>query len=287
VPRRKLACASTIAAIWLAGCASQSTSLTAASGSLTRGHRTSGYEVHEASETTDTDGLQVALQHGVIRQEAAQEAITARLRELTRCYGQAGPAMDFAGGVVSLRFIVDARGATTEVRVIESQLGNFEVERCLMSVGAAVKFPRPLGNATATVDYSLEFRSTGEVPVQELPAGQLDAELPALHARLYAECQRLGADQVSATVYFDAAGTVRSSGLASPEPVDAAAASCVSTVVRRWHLHAGAVHGGVGRVTVPLRAADLVAQYNAAEARRHARSSGRSSTRGRRPRSPR
>jgi hypothetical protein len=285
VPRRKLACASTIAALVAAGCASTgSTSLITGSGSLTPLRPTSGYEVHEASEVADIDGLQMNLQHGFIRQEAAQDAIAARVGELTRCYSQAGAAVDFAAGVVTLRFVVDPRGDTSEVQVIESKLGNFEVERCLVSVGSTVRFPRPQGNAAATVEYDLEFRSTGAVPVQELPAGTLDAELPALHARLGAECKRLGADEVSVTLYVDAAGSVRSMGLASTETLDLEAASCLSAAVRRWRAHTGVVRDGVGRATVPVRTADLVAHRDSAEARRYARSAGRSTRTGRRPR---
>jgi len=93
---------------------------------MTRGQPTSGYQVREASEANDTDGLQISLEHGVITQEAAQEAVMARWKDLTRCYGQAGPAMGFAGGAVTMRFVVDGRGDTTDVRIVDSQLGHFE-----------------------------------------------------------------------------------------------------------------------------------------------------------------
>jgi hypothetical protein len=252
--------------------------------SLTRGKPTAGYEVHEAAEASDTDELQISLQHGMISQEAAQDALARRLPELTRCYDRAGAAMGFAGGRVSLRFLVDAQGETSEVRVSESQLGNFEVESCLVDVGRTVRFPKPRGNAVATVDYPLEFRSTGAIGVMELPPETLEAQLPALHARL-GSCPSLGVDQVAATLYVDAAGNVRSAGLASDESFDAEAASCVSASLRRWNVRLAAVQGGVGRVTVPLRSADLVARREPSpEIRRYSRASATARGRRRPPR---
>src|SRR4051812_12640502 len=189
---------------------------------MTRGQPTSGYEVRESSESTDTDGLQISLEHGVISQEAAQEAVMAQWKELTRCYGQAGTAMGFAGGPVTMRFLVDDHGDTADVRIVDSQLGNFEVERCLVTVGRAVRFPKPKGNATAHVDYTMEFRSTGAIAVMELPVEELNAQLPTLVTRLAGACEGLGAEEVAATLYVDAAGTVRSVGLASAAPFDEA-----------------------------------------------------------------
>src|SRR5581483_2877991 len=80
-------------------------------------HRSSGFEVREASEAPDGDGMQVRLDHGFISQEAAQEAVMRRGPELQLCYRQAGPAMSFASGAVTLRFFVEADGAASDVRV--------------------------------------------------------------------------------------------------------------------------------------------------------------------------
>jgi hypothetical protein len=253
--------------------------------SLTRSKPTSGYQVREAAEASDTDELQIRLEHGLISQEAAQEAVMRRWQELTRCYGQAGAAMGFAGGPVTLRFVVDAKGATSDVRVIDTHLGNFDVERCLIGIGRTIRFPRPQGNAGANVDYTLEFRATGAIAVMDLPAGAIDAELPGLYARLGGECEHLGADEVQATLYLDTAGTVRSVGLASEAPFDDRAARCLSATIRRWSVRQAPVQGGVGRVTVPLRSVDLVAHREPSpEVRRYSRASATARARPRRGR---
>jgi hypothetical protein len=238
------------------GCA---TSGAAARGGGANGQSTGrGYEVREATEETDTSGLEVRLEEGTLSQEAAQEAITRRFKDLTRCYREAGPAMGYADGAVSLRFVVDTRGAASDVRVTESRLGNFAVEQCLISVGRTIAFPRAQGAATANVDYTLEFRSSGDLPVVDLPGGQLDAELPTLFARVAGDCERVGADEVLATVYIDAAGAVRSVGLASRSTLDGEAARCLSSSIQRWTATGAPLHGSsLGRTTVALHDADL------------------------------
>jgi hypothetical protein len=288
VPRREVVLASIVAPLAWVGCATGGTG--ASDGepgrTLTRGQPTSGYEVREAAESSDTDGLQISLEHGVISQDAAQEAVMARWKELTRCYGQAGPAMGFAGGPVTMRFMVDGRGVTADVRIVDSQLGNFEVERCLVGVGRTIAFPQPKGNATAHIDYTLEFRSTGAIAVMDLPVDELNAQLPALVTRLAGACEGLGAEEVAATLYIDAAGAVRSVGLASPAPFDETAGHCISESIRHWSVRLAAIQGGVGRVTVPLRSGDLVARRDTStEGRRYSRSSaGRARPRRDRPR---
>jgi hypothetical protein len=251
---------------------------------VTRGKPTSGYQVREAAEVSDTDGLQLKMEQGLISQDAAQQAVMARWKELTRCYGEAGPAMAFAGGPVTLRFMIDAEGNTADVRVVDTRLGNFEVERCLVTVGRTVRFPRPQGNAAARVDYSLEFRPTGAIGVVDLPDDQLDAELPGLFAQLAGACDKLGAEQVQATIYVDAVGAVRSVGLASEEAIDDQSGGCVSGAIRRWSVRA-VVAGGVGRVTVALRGADLLGRgAPSPEVRRYSRASATARARARRGR---
>jgi hypothetical protein len=247
----------------LAGCASTGTAAES-SGSRSGRSATKGYEIHEAAEADENDGsrLQMRQDHGFISQEAAQEALTRRWGDLRRCYSEAGTATAFAGGQVKLRFVVSASGATSEVQVTETELGNFEVERCLVAAGRTIAFPRPRGNAAATVDYSLEFQSTGEVAVIDFPDDAAGSNLSALLGQqLGASCQSLGGEEVFATVYVDTAGTVRSAGLASSASLEDEAAACLARALRLATIPLGGVSGhSLGRLKIALRAADLLAR---------------------------
>jgi hypothetical protein len=259
VRRRYAVAASGVALSLFSACATTATSTDQAVGSSSR-HRSSGYQVREASESAESGGLEVALDHGFISQDAAQESVMKRWPDLRRCYQAAGPAMDFAAGPVSLRFVVDTGGRTSDVRVLETRLGNYDVERCLVGAGRKVVFPRPQGGAAATVDYALEFLSTGGIAVVDLPASEIEAEVPGLHAQIKSACDRLGAEEVSATLYLEGSGAVRSAGLSSAGALDADAMACVWDALSHARIPPAEFRGpGLGRVTVALREADLVA----------------------------
>jgi hypothetical protein len=241
------------------GCATETAAGSAPGSPGAQLSRSRGYAVHEATEAADTDAMQVKLDHGFLSQDAVESAIHQRFRELVRCYEQAGDARDFAGGPVRLRFQVDARGRTTDAFVLESGLGNFAAERCLSDVGRTIAFPRPQGGGTS-FEYSLEFRASGAVPVIELPQTDVAPAVPTLLAQIATDCQRLGMDAMTATVYVGARGMVRSVGLAAPVALDPINARCVADSVARWHAPIDSVRGsGVGRFSLELRDTDVIA----------------------------
>jgi hypothetical protein len=217
-----------------------------------------GYEVRESrGEAPDNGALAMAAQEGSLDQDDAEAAIKQHWNRMVRCYDQAGDARDFAGGPVTLRWQVGSDGRPTSAHVLASSLGSFEVERCLTDIAATVRFPRPSGAGKASVEYSLEFRSTGEIPVVELPAEAVETALPALLVRLAGECHELGVDEVTATLYVDRKGTVRSLGFGSRRTFPADSAACVARTLRGTAIHADIQGGAVGRAVIALRDADI------------------------------
>lgn len=218
-----------------------------------------GYEVREAKPDAPEAGgsLAMAAEEGSLDAEDAEDAIRPHWRRLTRCYDQAGEARDFASGPVTLRFVVGTDGRTVEVHVLASSLGSFDVERCLVSTARGIVFRRPHGGARASVEYSLEFRATGEVPVLELEPDAVTSTLPALIGRLARDCQQLGVDEVNATIYVDRKGAVRSAGFASRKPFPETNADCVARTMRTTLLPAGVQGAAVGRTVIALRDSDL------------------------------
>jgi hypothetical protein len=215
------------------------------------------YWVRETrEEEAGPNGVDLRAERGSIDQDAAEEAIKRHWSKLVRCYDAAGPARDFAGGPVLLRFAVDVAGRVERAHVLESRLGNFPVERCLADVAAAVTFPRPHGGP-ATVEYSMEFRATGAIDVVDLPAGELDGRLAGWLPQLAADCHELGIDEVSATLYVEPRGTVRSVGFASSAPLDPEVGACLAGSLQRWRVPVP-IAAGVGRSTITLRNQDLL-----------------------------
>lgn len=250
------------AALAMLGCASQQASERAATPAARAMDRSGGgHGVREATlqESPDPDRMNVRLSQGYIAQADAEDAIARRFRDLTGCYQQAGPAQDFAGGGVTLRFLLSERGTADDVQVIDSRLGSYPVERCLVRVGREVVFPRPQGGAT-TFEYTLEFRAAGGTSVIELSAGALEPHLGAQLPRIVQGCGGLGADAVTATLYVAPSGTVRSVGLAATGLLDDATARCVWDTVSAFHLPLAELSGAVvARVSLPLSATEVLA----------------------------
>jgi hypothetical protein len=242
----------------LAGCGTGGTGGSGANiyGSLADPRR--GYEVREAaSDAPEPGGLAMTAQEGSLDQDDAEAAIKQHWRRMVRCYDEAGDARDFAGGPVTLHWVVGGDGRPTSVHVMASSLGSFEVERCLTETATAVRFPRPHGHGMASVDYSLEFRSTGEVPVVELPAEAVSAALPRLLGRLSSDCGQLGVDEVTTTLYIDRKGTVRSLGFGSRRAFPAESAACVARTLRATPMPAAIEGAALGRAVIALRDADV------------------------------
>jgi hypothetical protein len=199
----------------------------------------------------------MAAQEGSLDQDDAEAAIKQHWNRMVRCYDQAGDARDFAGGPVTLRWSVGTDGRPTGVHVLASSLGSFEVERCLTDIASVVRFPRPHGSGKASVEYSMEFRSTGEVPVVEVEPEAISAALPLVLGRLASECHELGVDEVTATVYVDRKGTVRSLGFGSRRAFPPDSAACVARTLRGTPIPMAIDGGAVGRLVIALRDSDV------------------------------
>jgi hypothetical protein len=203
--------------------------------------------------------MDIQAEHGSLDREDVADAVDPYFTRLSRCYEDAQPATDFASGQVTLRFVVGLDGSTSSVHVRSSDLGSYEVERCLVAVASRIRFARPQGYGVASFEYSLEFRSTGAIPVVQLASDALAGALPAIGNRLLEDCGGLGINELRATLYVDRRGRVRSVGFGSPGPLDAERAACLVRSLRREALTVDLQGAVLGRVAISLRPEDVVA----------------------------
>jgi hypothetical protein len=219
------------------------------------------------------DDLAMHAERGSIDRDEAEEAITRHWSRLKACYNEAGAATTFAGGSVTLHFDVAIDGRATAVAVQSSRLGNLPVEQCLITAGLEIRFARPHGGGRASLEYSMEFRSTDERKVIDLPDDGTPAVRQALLARLGADCESFavgtaGAGPWSTTVYIDRHGQVKSAGLAAKLPIESETALCSSRALQRSPFAAATDLGldgeALGRMTISFNDADLRAAVAAA-----------------------
>ena len=80
---------------------------------------------------------------GVLETSEVEAALSRNFEAIRDCYQHAGKAQRYAGGRVLLRFMVNGDGSADDVLVVESTLGNYDVERCVVGIGRRSRSPRP------------------------------------------------------------------------------------------------------------------------------------------------
>jgi TonB family protein len=176
--------------------------------------------------------MQMQNELGVVDTADVEEVLEGHFDEIRGCYQRAGKAQRYAGGKVTLRFLVGGNGQSEDVLVVESNLGNYNVERCLVEVGRRLTFKAPEGNRPTTFDYPVEFHSTHEVTVLDLDGLKIEHDISGLLPRL-AACGRLATDDVTAFMYIEPNGFPGSVGLSGASNLDEGVAGCVVQTIRR------------------------------------------------------
>jgi TonB family protein len=203
---------------------------------LARAARADGPKRKHA-EVDPTPGMNVDNEMGVLETADVEDTLQARFDDVRACYERAGKAREYAGGRVMLHFLVDGSGHAQDVWVVESSLGNYDVERCLVEVGRSVVFQAPGGHKATTFDYPVEFRSTREMAVLDIDGLKIDRDLAAFLPQL-AACGPLAREPVNAIMYIDPSGSPGSVGLAVGAALDEAASQCAVRTIQRWKMSA-------------------------------------------------
>jgi TonB family protein len=204
---------------------------------------------------------------GVMDTDDVEATIQDHFDEVRACYARAGKAQQYAGGRVLLRFLVDGDGVPQDVWVLESSLGNYDVERCLVEVGRRIHFHPPGGNKPTTFEYPVEFRSSSGVEVLDIDGPKVEHDLANLLPQL-AACGRVANAQVNAIVYVEPNGRPGSVGLATEGAVDEQAGDCVVQTIRGFHMSIG-LPGHVVRTNLRIPATIATAEASHRPRHRH------------------
>jgi TonB family protein len=175
---------------------------------------------------------------GVLDTDDVEATLQEHFDDVRGCYARAGKAQRYAGGRVLLRFLVNGNGTAQDVWVLESTLGNYDVERCLVEVGRKIRFHAPSGNKATTFEYPVEFRSTKQLEVLDVDGPKVDRDIAALLPQL-AACGQLAAEGVNAIVYVEPNGFPGSVGLATSAALDEDVGDCMVQTIRGRRMSVG------------------------------------------------
>jgi TonB family protein len=215
-------------------------------------------------------GMTVDNELGVLDTEDVEATLKDHFDDIRSCYQRAGKAQRYADGRVMLRFAIGGDGVAQDVLVIESTLGNYDVERCLVEVGRRITFHAPSGHKATTFEYPVEFRSTNQLAVLDADGLKVDHDLSVFLPQL-ASCGQLTPDDASAIIYIEPNGFPGSVGLASGSTLDEDVGDCMVQTIRGWKMSAS-LPGRIMRATFnipPVIATALASPRRPAAHRRH------------------
>jgi hypothetical protein len=194
-----------------------------------------------APPSADEDGLAVSGVLGTLDQDAIQRGVATRFSRAADCFQRQARQRPYLAGSISLEFRVATDGRTKRLRIVESTVGSWDVERCVQSELQATVFDRPRGGE-AEFTYPLSF--DGRVDATLWDPGMVRDELTESRDALLglapkkpkrkgkrgkirqpppsssAGVELVAPEGLILTFYVDWRGQVVSAGLAAAEPID-------------------------------------------------------------------
>jgi hypothetical protein len=179
----------------------------------------------------DDRRMSMQMSIGYLDENSVDAAMAPHLPAMIRCFERAGDARRYISGQVVLRIFARSNGSVSDVQVIRNELGNYPVESCLISVGQRMTFPPPEGGRGTDFEYSLAFRSTGELSVMNGDSSNVVTRVAS--GCDLTICGSLGPERVDVIAYVEPAGNIGSVGFVSRGPINPAAAACAEAQITK------------------------------------------------------
>ncbi len=185
------------------------------------------------------DEIKVSGMLGTLSDEEMSGPFQRRWDDITNCYSEAKAKLWYLGGKVELKVRVAKTGDAKNVFVSSSTFGNYDTERCLLTIARDLHFSKPHGGAEAEFTYPIEFHAKAAIqtwdearvaPMLKKPKSRKDVS----------DCRHLAASHLptalSMTLYVAPGGKITSAGLAADAPLDDGFATCLVGKTKLWKL---------------------------------------------------
>jgi len=187
--------------------------------------------------------MKVTGTRGVLQTQDIQAGLAPHLAALEACYKDQLKSKKFVSGKLTVEILVAKTGQVGRARVMESDVGDWSVEKCVLGVARAMAFAKPTGgDGTALFQVPLNF-SSDQTPLESWPEAQVAGAVADKRAQLDACAGQAGGAppaDVTVTLYVGNRGEVKAVGFASssepaPQQWDAWA-DCAARAVSAWTL---------------------------------------------------
>lgn len=182
----------------------------------------------------DHDGLTVSGTLGRLDQADVDEQFRGSLSEINRCYTEALRRRWFLSGRMELRLRIARDGQVREAAVVQSSLGCYDLERCVLAVVEKLRFAPPQGGE-AEVSYPVSFPQ--RAAVHDWPEDRVAPQMARWRAELSLCRARLRGEPPPAlrvTMYIGPGGRVASAGLSADGPISAQLGACLAARALTW-----------------------------------------------------
>ena len=235
----------------------------AACGGSSGGKGASGPEAGQARaprapvEDEVDDGLEVTSERGRMDPAEIEAGIEPHKESLVDCYLSRVGKRRWLGGRVSIQWDIQRDGTVTAVRLAESTLGAWPIERCLLEVARAATFGKPIGG-DADFSIPLDFSAKGKLVDwdEDQALRAVGGQTVALDACDKAKGVKGPApEDVTITAYVGPQGKAQSVGFSSARSVlEDAWADCAEKAALAWRLPDP--RGAIAKLAVRYRAAE-------------------------------
>jgi len=211
-----------------------------ASGESRAGDQPSAEEPGESGESGEEaeDGLEVSGTKGTLEAQQIQAGVGRHASELQACYQAQLSQKKFLSGKLTVEVLVEKSGQVGRARMLDSDVGDWAVERCVLGVARRMTFPSPKGgDGQALFRVPLNFTGA-RTPVEGWPEERIAAAVGDKRAELDS-CAGDGDAPagVIVTLYVGNRGVVKAVGFASADqPIADAWADCAARAVAAWTL---------------------------------------------------
>ncbi len=190
--------------------------------------------VPDIDDDDDDGGMEVRGLRGRLELADIKAGLAPHQEDFVDCHRSRTKRRRYIGGQLKLAVDVSKDGLVKQVRLIESDLGAWDIEHCILEIARTMKFAKPHGGADTdfTVPMDLGARSNVLWWPEEKADTEVADKLPEL-----AECQDSPSD-VWVTLYVGTRGEVKSVGFASQDktPISDEWAQCASETIESWKL---------------------------------------------------
>ncbi|MBN1655234.1 MAG: hypothetical protein JXA30_15805 [Deltaproteobacteria bacterium] len=173
---------------------------------------------------------------GSLNRGDVHDIMATRSNHLLDCVAKRPQHLRFVNGVIAFHFLIGPRGEVLDVYPSRSDVGYYELERCLAEVVEQTRFMAPCGREKTELDWDMRVEKDWDSDPESLYPGAMRRALERHSAEIYESCKIKRKIRFYVTAYIDPDGHVLSCGLVPNKRVDSEKIECLVGEIMQWRV---------------------------------------------------